>query len=86
MHSSECSCSSSVQLPSALGCLPAVHNYINAQVGCSAACHAAPSGSTDTSLWTHYAAGAREYCGNSFPDGMRKNDRCASLHPAHVDF
>ena len=32
-------------------------------------------GSTDTSLWTHYSAGEREYCGNSFPDGMRKNAR-----------
>ncbi len=38
----------------------------------------APAGSTDTSLWTHYKAGAREYCGNSFPDGMRKNDRLAA--------
>ena len=32
-------------------------------------------GSTDTSLWTHYNAGEREYCGNKFPDGMRKNDQ-----------
>ena len=32
-------------------------------------------GSTDTSLWTHYNAGEREYCGNTFPDGMRKNDQ-----------
>lgn len=38
---------------------------------------AAPPGSTDTSLWTHYKAGAREYCGNSFPDGMNKNQRLA---------
>ncbi|KAL6760364.1 hypothetical protein V8C86DRAFT_2554027 [Haematococcus lacustris] len=35
------------------------------------------TGSTDTSLWTHYKAGARQYCGNSFPDGMQKNDRLA---------
>jgi phosphoribosylaminoimidazole-succinocarboxamide synthase len=35
------------------------------------------TGTTDTSLWTHYKAGAREYCGNAFPDGMRKNDRLA---------
>ncbi len=35
------------------------------------------AGSTDTSLWTHYKAGEREYCGNVFPDGMRKNDRLA---------
>ncbi|CAL8465049.1 g4584 [Coccomyxa elongata] len=36
------------------------------------------TGSTDTSLWTHYKAGEREYCGNTFPDGMKKNDRLAS--------
>ncbi len=34
-----------------------------------------PAGSTDTSLWTHYAAGERQYCGHSFPDGLRKNAR-----------
>ncbi|CAL5229319.1 g12625 [Coccomyxa viridis] len=33
------------------------------------------TGSTETSLWTHYKAGEREYCGNTFPDGLRKNDR-----------
>lgn len=33
------------------------------------------TGSTSTSLWTHYADGEREYCGHSFPDGLRKNDR-----------
>lgn len=36
------------------------------------------TGSTETSLWTHYNAGARRYCGNIFPDGMRKNDRLAA--------
>ncbi|EIE20476.1 hypothetical protein COCSUDRAFT_37771 [Coccomyxa subellipsoidea C-169] len=35
------------------------------------------TGSTDTSLWTHYKAGEREYCGNTFPDGLKKNDRLA---------
>lgn len=35
------------------------------------------TGSTSTSLWTHYSNGAREYCGNVFPDGMKKNDRLA---------
>ena len=35
------------------------------------------AGSTSTSLWTHYAAGERDYCGVAFPDGMRKNDRLA---------
>jgi phosphoribosylaminoimidazole-succinocarboxamide synthase len=33
------------------------------------------TGSTETSLWTHYSNGAREYCGNRFPDGMKKNER-----------
>ncbi|CAG9461409.1 unnamed protein product [Pedinophyceae sp. YPF-701] len=36
------------------------------------------TGSTSTSLWTHYKNGARTYCGNAFPDGMRKNDRLAA--------
>ncbi len=31
------------------------------------------TGSTSTSLWTHYQRGAREYCGNKFPDGLIKN-------------
>lgn len=35
------------------------------------------TGSTETSLWTHYKDGEREYCGNCFPDGMSKNDRLA---------
>ncbi|GAB4823885.1 hypothetical protein N2152v2_010931 [Parachlorella kessleri] len=38
-------------------------------------CRGFMTGSTDTSLWTHYKAGERSYCGNNFPDGMRKNDR-----------
>ncbi|MEM0966843.1 MAG: phosphoribosylaminoimidazolesuccinocarboxamide synthase [Verrucomicrobiota bacterium] len=32
------------------------------------------TGSTSTSLWTHYSEGARNYCGNIIPDGLRKND------------
>jgi hypothetical protein len=48
-------------------------------VSCHALCsHFHPAGSTDTSLWTHYKNGAREYCGNSFPDGMAKNQRLAA--------
>jgi phosphoribosylaminoimidazole-succinocarboxamide synthase len=35
------------------------------------------TGSTDTSLWTHYKNGARTYCGISFPDGMKKNEKLA---------
>jgi phosphoribosylaminoimidazole-succinocarboxamide synthase len=41
-------------------------------------CRGFMTGSTDTSLWTHYARGERNYCGNDFPDGMKKNDRLAA--------
>ncbi|KAL6770325.1 hypothetical protein ACKKBG_A34505 [Auxenochlorella protothecoides x Auxenochlorella symbiontica] len=40
-------------------------------------CRGFMTGSTDTSLWTHYAAGERTYCGNTFPDGLAKNARLA---------
>ncbi|KAG2389697.1 Phosphoribosylaminoimidazole-succinocarboxamide synthase [Vigna angularis] len=33
------------------------------------------TGSTDTSLWTVYNKGARNYCGNVLPDGMVKNQK-----------
>lgn len=33
------------------------------------------TGSTDTSLWTHYKRGERIYCGHRIPGGLRKNDR-----------
>ncbi|SRR5579883_924919 len=33
------------------------------------------SGSTGTSLWTQYQKGVRQYCGISFPEGLRKNQR-----------
>lgn len=33
------------------------------------------TGSTDTSIWTRYAAGAREYCGHRLDEGMRKNQQ-----------
>lgn len=36
------------------------------------------TGTTSTSLWTNYKAGAREYCGISFPEGLAKNDRLAT--------
>lgn len=38
------------------------------------------TGSTSTSLWTHYSKGARSYCGNDFPEGLKKNDKL----PANV--
>lgn len=33
------------------------------------------TGSTDTSLWTVYNNGVRNYCGNVIPDGMVKNQK-----------
>lgn len=33
------------------------------------------TGSTETSLWTHYKNGSRDYCGNILSDGMIKNQR-----------
>ncbi|KAG5052591.1 hypothetical protein JHK85_005138 [Glycine max] len=33
------------------------------------------TGSTDTSLWTVYNKGVRNYCGNVIPDGMVKNQK-----------
>lgn len=33
------------------------------------------TGSTDTSMWTHYKKGSRLYCGISLPDGMVKNQK-----------
>lgn len=37
------------------------------------------TGSTDTSLWTHYNKGEREYCGLKFPDGLVKNEKLKSI-------
>ncbi|XP_042028585.1 phosphoribosylaminoimidazole-succinocarboxamide synthase, chloroplastic-like isoform X2 [Salvia splendens] len=36
------------------------------------------TGSTDTSLWTVYQKGLRNYCGNALPDGMVKNQKLAA--------
>ena len=33
------------------------------------------TGTTETSLWTVYNNGDREYCGNSLPESLQKNDR-----------
>ena len=33
------------------------------------------TGSTSTSLWTHYKSGGRDYCGNALDDGMVKNQQ-----------
>jgi phosphoribosylaminoimidazole-succinocarboxamide synthase len=36
------------------------------------------TGNTSTSLWTHYSKGSRLYCGHTFPDGMKKNQKLDS--------
>ena len=33
------------------------------------------TGTTETSLWTVYSGGDREYCGNNLPEGLKKNDK-----------
>jgi len=33
------------------------------------------TGSSPTSIWTHYDKGAREYCGHALPEGMRRHER-----------
>jgi phosphoribosylaminoimidazole-succinocarboxamide synthase len=42
------------------------------------------TGSTSTSLWTHYQKGARVFCGHALPEGLKKNQRLAQpiLTPA----
>ncbi|RZC63429.1 hypothetical protein C5167_025188 [Papaver somniferum] len=36
------------------------------------------TGSTDTSLWTVYKNGVRNYCGNALPEGMEKNEKLSA--------
>jgi phosphoribosylaminoimidazole-succinocarboxamide synthase len=33
------------------------------------------TGSTSTSMWTHYQTGKRSFCGHTLPDGLKKNQR-----------
>lgn len=42
------------------------------------------TGSTSTSMWTHYEAGERVFCGHVLPEGLKKNQRLerALLTPA----
>jgi phosphoribosylaminoimidazole-succinocarboxamide synthase len=42
------------------------------------------TGTTSTSIWTHYEKGSRNFCGHALPDGMKKNQRLpkAILTPA----
>jgi phosphoribosylaminoimidazole-succinocarboxamide synthase len=36
------------------------------------------TGSTSTSIWTHYEKGARVFCGHRLPEGLKKNQKLAS--------
>ena len=36
------------------------------------------TGTTNTSLWTQYNKGVRQYCGHTFPEGLRKNQKLSS--------
>ncbi|MFZ2189641.1 MAG: phosphoribosylaminoimidazolesuccinocarboxamide synthase [Candidatus Magasanikiibacteriota bacterium] len=33
------------------------------------------TGTTDTSAWVNYSKGVREFCGNTLPEGMKKNQK-----------
>lgn len=33
------------------------------------------TGSTSTSIWTHYEKGVRNFCGNQLPEGMKKHEK-----------
>jgi len=33
------------------------------------------TGSTSTSMWTHYTEGKRTFCGHALPEGLKKNQR-----------
>jgi phosphoribosylaminoimidazole-succinocarboxamide synthase len=35
------------------------------------------TGSTDTSIWTQYARGVRQFCGHALPEGIKKNEPLA---------
>lgn len=37
------------------------------------------TGSTSTSIWSNYEKGARVFCGNSLPAGMRKNQKLSEV-------
>ena len=36
------------------------------------------TGSSNTSLWTHYQSGVRDYCGIALPEGLNKNSKLES--------
>src|SRR5215472_9136711 len=42
---------------------------------CEMVVRAYATGTTSTSLWTHYAKGARVFCGHKLPDGLKKHQK-----------
>src|SRR3984885_11381881 len=42
---------------------------------CEMVVRAYVTGSTSTSIWTHYEKGARVFCGHELPDGLKKNQK-----------
>ena len=42
---------------------------------CEMVVRAYVTGSTSTSIWTHYEKGVREFCGHRLPDGLKKNEK-----------
>ncbi len=38
------------------------------------------TGSTQTSMWTNYNKGVREYCGHKLPEGLKKNQKLDKLY------
>ena len=42
---------------------------------CEMVVRAYVTGSTSTSIWTHYEKGARVFCGHRLPDGLAKNQK-----------
>ena len=44
-------------------------------VMCEFVVRAYVTGSTSTSIWTHYEHGARVFCGHPLPDGLHKNQK-----------
>ncbi len=60
---------------SALGSLVTYCNPIKIEI----VVRAYITGNTVTSLWTHYNAGERNYCGLTFPDGLKKNQKLPEI-------
>jgi phosphoribosylaminoimidazole-succinocarboxamide synthase len=68
----------SVPDPNVLECIEC------APIMCEFVVRAYVTGSTSTSIWTHYERGARVFCGHRLPDGLHKNEKLpqAILTPA----